>query len=141
MTAARDPRRQQLARIHLAKKMLDLDEDTYRCLLLRVGGHRSSADMNATQRNAVIAEMVKLGFKEENRQERRKRFPGRPPNVDQVPMLKKVEALLADAQRPWSYAHALSDRMFKVSRVQWLRHDQLHSLVSALQVDANRRGK
>lgn len=138
---SRDPRNTQLARIHMGKKALGLDEDTYRSLLVRVSGMSSSAKMTAVQRNAVIAEMTRLGFKEEDRQARRRRFPGRPANVDQVPLLQKVEALLTDAKRPWSYAHAMADRMFKTNKVQWLRHDQLHSLVSALQVDANRKKK
>lgn len=141
MTAARDPRRQQLARIHMAKKQLGLDDDTYRSLLKRVGGKDSSGTMSAAQRNAVIAEFVRLGFKDAKRQERRKYFPGAPKNIDQVPMLGKVEALLADSKRPWSYAHAMSKQMFHVNRVEWLRDEQLHKLVSALQIDAKKRGK
>jgi len=139
VTTARDPRRQQLARIHLAKKQLGLDDETYRSLLQRVGGHASSADMNPSQRNAVLREFARLGFKEERKAQQRKRWPGEPANCDQVPMLRKVRALLADAKRPWSYAHGLAKKMFSVNRVEWLRDDQLHSLVSALQVDANRR--
>lgn len=138
MAGKRDP---QLVRIHMARKQLEktmgMDEQSYRSLLLRVGGHESSAKMTPAQRNAVIAEMVRLGFKEK----RRKHYPGAPANIDQVPMLQKVEALLADAGRPWAYAHEMADHMFKVTRLEWLRHDQLHKLVAALQVDANRRGK
>lgn len=136
-----DARTKQLQRIHIAKKQLGLDEDTYRSLLQRVGGKASSADMTVAQRNAVIAEFVRLGFKDAKRKERRRFFPGAPKNIDQVPMLGKVEALLADSKRPWSYAHAMSKQMFHVNRVEWLRDDQLHSLVGALQIDANRRGK
>jgi len=33
----------------------------------------------------------------------------------------------------------MAKRMFDVTRVEWLRDDQLHKLVSALQVDANRK--
>lgn len=143
MKAARDPRRQQLARIHVAKKwaaeVLHMDDDSYRSLLLRVGGHASSEDMTTEQRNAVIREFVRLGFKEERNARQRKRWPGEPKNCDAVPMLRKVRALLADQRRPWSYAHHLAERMFDVKRVEWLRDDQLHSLVSALQIDANRR--
>ena len=136
---ARDPRRQQLARIHLAKKQLRLDDDTYRSLLLRVGGHASSADMTAEQRNAVLREFARLGFKEERKTDQRRRWPGEPRNCDAVPLLRKVRALLADQRRPWSYVHKLGERMFNVKRVEWLREDQLHSLVGALQIDANRR--
>ena len=138
MAKKRDP---QLARIHMGKKALGLDEETYRSLLRRVGGQDSSAKMTPAQRNAVIKEMVRLGFKEQDRKERRKHYPGAPANIDQVPMLKKVEALLADAGRPWSYAHAMADRMFNVTRIEWLRHDQLHKLVAALQVDAHRKSR
>lgn len=141
MTAKPDPRRQQLARIHMARKQLGLDEDTYRALLLRVGGNESSGAMTTAQRNAVIAEFVRLGFKDQDRKARREAFPGRPKGVDAKPMLRKVEALLADSKRPWSYAHATAKQMFKVNRVEWLPDDQLHKLVAALQADANRRGK
>lgn len=135
----RDPRRQQLARIHAGAKQLGLDDCTYRSLLERVTGKRSAGDMNVAERNAVIAELVRLGFKEARRADGRKAFPGKPKTVAEVPMLGKVEALLADAGRPWSYAHATAKQMFKVARVEWLSHDQLHRLVAALQVDANRR--
>jgi phage gp16-like protein len=141
MTAKPDPRRQQLVRIHMARKQLCLDEDTYRSLLQRVTGKASSGDMTTAQRNAVIAEFVRLGFKEQDRKARRQAFPGRPKVVDGKPMLRKVEALLADSKRPWSYAHAMAKQMFHVTRVEWLHDDQLHKLIAALQIDAKRRGK
>lgn len=138
-------RRAQLARIHLAKKQLALDEPTYRSLLLRVGGHESSAAMTNDQRLAVLRELSRLGFREDRKAEARRRWPGEPRNCDEVPMLRKVRALLADQKRPWNYAHGLAERMFRVKRIEWLREDQLHSLVSALQINANRtnaaRGK
>lgn len=136
--AERDPRRVQLARIHAGAKALALDEATYRSLLNRITGKTSSKDMTVAERNAVIAELVRLGFKDKY-QEGRKAYPGKP--NDMTPMLRKVEALLADAKRPWSYAHSTAKQMFKVARVEWLRHDQLHHLVAALQVDAKRRAK
>jgi phage gp16-like protein len=134
----RDERRQQLGRIHQAKKQLALDDDSYRALLLRVGGHASSADMTVEQRNAVLREFARLGFKMADQATRKRRFPGRPKNTNDTPMLRKVEALLADAKRPWAYAHGAAKKMFHVNRVEWLNADQLHKLVAALQVDANR---
>jgi len=139
MSRPRIPRNQQLARIHLAKKTLGLDESTYRALLQRVTGKDSSAAMSMAERNAVLAEFARLGFKDQRRAEQRRRWPGEPKNCSEVPMLGKVRALLADSKRPWSYAHELGKRMFGVTRVEWLNADQLHKLVAALQVDANRR--
>lgn len=137
----RDPRRQQLARIHMGKKALQLDDATYRSLLQRITGLTSSADMTPAQRNDVLKEMTRLGFKEQAQTAKKRGFPGRPKETEKVPMLRKVEALLADSKRPWSYAHAIAKRMFHVNRVEWLHDDQLHTLVAALQADANRKGK
>ncbi|MFX6292549.1 regulatory protein GemA, partial [Acinetobacter baumannii] len=93
-TTTPQQRTRELARIHQAKKQLGLDEDTYRAVLERVTGQRSAADLSAAGRAAVLAEFERLGFAPP----RRGPFPGRPKNTDAVPMLGKVEALLADAK-------------------------------------------
>lgn len=131
-------RNRQLGRIHQAKKQLQLDDDTYRALLQRVTGKASSADMTTEERNQVLREFARLGFKDADQQARKRVYAGRPRNVADVPMLKKVEALLAHAKRPWSYAHSMAKKMFGRDRVEFLRHDELHKLVAALQADANR---
>jgi phage gp16-like protein len=149
MKPAPDDRRLQLGRIHQAKKQLGLGEREYRSLLVRVtadpvtglGGLDSSAHMTPEQRNAVLAELARLGFKAPAATARKRVFAGKPNNVKDVPLLRKTEALLADGKKPWSYAHAMAKQMFHVTRVEWLREDQLHKLVAALQVDANRKEK
>lgn len=140
MTAQRDPRHVQLGRIHQARKQLGLDEATYRALLQRVTGLASSADMTSAQRNDVLREFARLGFKQAEAGARKRVFAGRPKG-DLSPMLRKCEALLADNKRPWSYAHSMALRMFHVTRVEWLNPHDLHKLVAALQMDANRRKK
>ncbi|HEY0464564.1 MAG TPA: regulatory protein GemA [Polyangiaceae bacterium] len=132
-------RNQQIRKIHTAKRSLGLDEESYRALLQRAGGCVSSADMSDAQRDAVLLEMRRLGFNPLSRE--RRRWPGEPAEstMEQRPMLTKVRALLADAKRPWSYAHGIASKMFHVERVEFLRDDDLHKLVAAMQVDANRR--
>lgn len=49
------------AAIHVAKKQLGLDEDTYRDLLARVTGKRSAKDMSDAERQAVLDEMRRQG--------------------------------------------------------------------------------
>jgi phage gp16-like protein len=49
--------------IHVARKELGLDEDTYRALLQRVTGVASLKAMSEAQRAAVVKEMTRLGFK------------------------------------------------------------------------------
>lgn len=137
--AARDPRRQMIAKVKMAQKDRDLDDDAYRDLLRRVTGKNSCARMGLSDLDKVIAEFRRLGWEAKPSKAAAKGWPGRPKNTDQVPMLRKVEALLADARRPWDYAHATAKHMFGTDRLEFLTHDQLHRLVAALQVDANRR--
>lgn len=127
--------RRQIAKIKIGQKALQLDDGTYRALLLRVTGVTSCAAMSADQRRAVLREMKRLGFQPTASTA----HAGRPAKTDQVPLLNKIEALLADAGRPWEYARATAKHMFKVERLEWLSHSQLHRLVAALQFDANRR--
>lgn len=143
MSTARqpNPRTQQIRRIKMAQRQLQLDDATYRSLLMRVTGVNSCAAMTPEQRNAVIKEFVRLGFKETRKAEQRKRWPGEPKDCDDVPMLRKVRALLTDAQREWNYAHKMAEKTFHVKRVEWLREDQLHSLIAMLEIDAKRRKK
>lgn len=137
----RDDRRIQIGRIKMGQKALGMDDETYRALLQRVTGKSSSTQMTPAERNQVLGELARLGFKRAETADRRRRYPGKPRNLREVPLLRKCEALLADSKRPWSYAHSMARRMFKVNRVEWLKPDQLHKLVAALQVDASRRGK
>lgn len=135
----KDMRSRDLARIHIGKKALRLDDETYRSMLYQVTGLRSAKDLDGRQRYQVLDRMKQLGWLEAN--DAKGKHPGRPRNTDSVPMLRKVEALLADSERSWEYARALGEKMFHVRKLEWLRPDQLHKLVAALQADANRRAK
>lgn len=64
--AAQSPRSKLIAKIHIAQGQLDLDDPTYRDLLVRVTGKSSCRDMNDGQLRAVLAEMGRLGFVDSN---------------------------------------------------------------------------
>lgn len=51
-----------LAKIHIAKKELGLQEAEYRALLLRVGRVESARDLSDKAAAAVIAELKRLGW-------------------------------------------------------------------------------
>lgn len=51
------------AAIHVAKKQLGLDDDTYRAICLRVTGKHSSAAMSEGERLKLIDEFRRQGFK------------------------------------------------------------------------------
>lgn len=134
-------RRQQLASIHIAKKRLRLDDETYRALLERVGGHRSAADLDPHGRRAVLREFARLDGARVNALANR--VPGAPAKVNDeiAAMVAKVQAILDESGRSWNYANGMARRMFKCDRAEWLKPDQLHKLVAALSYDQRRRNR
>jgi phage gp16-like protein len=129
-------RQRDLARIHLYKKKLGLDEDTYRALLEGVTGKSSAAAMNRTERWWVLLELTRLDIGA-----RAMVVPDKPqpPPPEKARLLYKIESLLAKEDRPEEYAHAMAKRMFKVDLVQWCDPDQLRRIVAALVYDARRK--
>lgn len=55
--------RAALAKIHIARKQLGLDEETYRDVLKRLTGRDSAAGLSGPMLEAVLAEFTRLGFK------------------------------------------------------------------------------
>lgn len=128
-----------LAKIHIAKQQLGLDDDTYRALLARIAGVRSAKELSPRQVGAVLAEFERLGWQPKSAKKAGRKAPK--PAADRQALTGKVEAFLAEAGRPWAYADAMAQRMFKVERVEWLDGDQLRRLVVALTYDAKRHGR
>lgn len=130
-----DPRKAALAQIHIAKKQLGLDDDTYRQMLQSLTGKQSCSGMVISELKAVLRHLKKCGFK--NKQPR---FGQRPnPGVTRQPLMNKVEALLADNGLHWNYAHSMAQRMFKVEKIDWLDPHQLRKLVAALEINVRRQ--
>ncbi|MBS0598177.1 MAG: regulatory protein GemA [Proteobacteria bacterium] len=143
-TIPRAPLRiRQLAAIHAGAKQLALDDDSYRALLERITGQRSAAHLAARDRARVLDEMHRLGAGAARQMRQAVPAPTHAPNVAaaQQAMLGKIGAILAESGRDWPYAHGIARRMFGRARLEWLRPDELHKLVAALQIDANRRRK
>lgn len=55
--------------------------------------------------------------------------------------MRKIEALLADARRPWAYADAIALHSFGVERVAFCSDEQLRKIVAMLSYDQRRRGR
>ncbi|HBR5128025.1 TPA: DUF1018 domain-containing protein, partial [Klebsiella pneumoniae] len=56
-------RSQLIKIIHVAKRELRMDEDTYRQLLNTYAGIESTREMNIGQLNQILDAMKKIGFK------------------------------------------------------------------------------
>lgn len=117
--------RDMLAKIHIARKDLALDEDAYRGLLRRVGGVESARDLSDRKADAIIAELKRLGWKP--------RASARPPaeRAD----LRKLYALWGalhagpldrDALRSWVATR------FKVSAPEFLKPAQTREAIEQL---------
>lgn len=145
MGTACDARKRDLAKIHIAKKQLGLDDDTYRALLLEVAGVESAADLDEAGRYKVLNQLYRRGFVSSSG---KKPHPGQPHNLKSTnrgPLLRKIEALLADKGRlegryiPWSYARGILKRQCGVEQLEWATEEQLRGVIAALSVHAKRR--
>src|ERR1700728_3460402 len=62
MTRAASDRRGMLAKVHIAKKDLGLDEAAYRDVVLRITGRDSARDATDAQLDALLDEFRRLGW-------------------------------------------------------------------------------
>lgn len=129
--------RRMIGAIKAGQAHLGWDDETYRSVLARLTGKSSSTLCTITELEQVKEYMHQQGYPRKAKQ------PGRRPSVpsSKESILGKIEALLADAGRPWSYAETMAQHMFDVRYVDWLDIQQLTKLMQALIIDAKRRKK
>lgn len=131
-----------LAKIHIAKSQLGMDDDVYRELLARVAGVRSAKDLSPRQVGRVLAEFERLGWQPKATAKGKAQGRTAPnPAAEREKLVGKIKAQLTEAGRPWEYVDAMALRMFKVERVEWCDTDQLRRLVAALTYNAKRHGR
>lgn len=138
MTAVTDRRIRELAQIHIAKKQLGLDDETYREMLFTLARVRTASVLDDYGRRRVLDHLRARGFSSARG---KAAFPGRPHNCDSNPLLKKIEALLAHGRKPWAYGDAMAARMFHVDRIAFCNDEQLRKIVAALSYQQSREHK
>ena len=123
-TSARNPR---LAKVHIARKELRLDDETYRALLLRVTGQASSGGCSDLQLDAVLEEFKRLGWVPQQK--------GRP--LSGKPHVRKIFALwtqltpyLRNSGR--EALRAFVQRQTGVADPEWLDGAQANKVTEAL---------
>ncbi|MBF7683936.1 regulatory protein GemA [Acinetobacter sp. B5B] len=128
-------RNQRLATIHVAKKTLGLDDDTYRDLLAQVTGKRSAKDLNQDELIAVLKHLETLGFS--------KQSFGQKPKVkhSKEALVGKIEALLADQALHWQYAVGIAKKMFKKEALEFCTESELWRIVAALEYKKKRESR
>jgi phage gp16-like protein len=151
-----DTRKGLLAKIHIAKAQLGLDDDAYRAVLAAHDAE-SAKDLDQKGLETVLTHMEKLGWQAKVARSRKRDAHGAPKNLgrgqgkgnakpyDRSLLLTKIEALLADkgaAQDehvPWDYAAAILKRMYKLDRLEWANTDQLRGVMVALMKGGKRK--
>ena len=119
-----------IAKIHVAKTQLGLDDDNYRAILQRITGQNSAKDCNLLQLQRVMAEMERLGFKPT-----RKHIGAVPLHLaDTTPLINKLAALLATSGKSWEYANGIAKQMFNREQVNQLDAMQLRKVIIAMNV-------
>jgi len=133
-----ESRKSLLAKVHIAKKDLGLDDDTYRLMLENLTGTDSAAKLTVPQLARVVADLRKQGWQGQPRKPARRK-----PVVasEAAAYIDKIEALLAEAKRPWTYAATMAKRMYRVDTLEWLSPEQARGIMLALVRDAERHGR
>lgn len=125
-------RNERLAAIHMGKKALNLDEDTYRDMLEHVTGKRSAKDMDMDDLIKVIQHLDQLGFS--------KRDFGKKPRVklSKEALISKIEAHLTEHKLHWNYAKGIAKQMFRKEALEFCTENELWRIVAALEYKAKR---
>ena len=134
-----DVRTRDLAMIHIAKKDLGLDDDTYRDMLWTVARVRSSGELDHAGRDSVLKHLKSRGW-----QPKRGGVKIEPPKnvkLSSVALIGKIGALLTVLEKPWAYADGMALKMFKVEKLTWCKPQQLHKIVAALEYAKTRQAK
>ena len=116
-----------LARVHIARKEMALDEDGYRAVLRRVTGHESAGRCSDSQLGAVLDEFQRLGWTAA------KRHP-RPSEKPHVRLIWALWAELRGRLRDPSPAALRSfvRRQTGVADPEWLDAAEANSVIEAL---------
>ena len=125
-------RNQRIAAIHMGKKQLGLDDDTYRDMLEQVTGKRSAKDMTDDDLVKVIQHLDQLGFS--------KRDFGNKPKVklSKEALIGKIEAHLTENKLHWNYAKGIAKQMFQKEALEFCTENQLWRIVAALEYKKKR---
>ncbi|EBM0565246.1 regulatory protein GemA [Salmonella enterica] len=124
--------------IKAGQSFLGWDDATYRGVLCRLTGKRSSTKCSIRELKDVKEYMHSQGYPR-----KAPKGKGRRPNVAnrRKAILSKIEALLAEGGLSWAYAEGIASHMYKQHVIEWLDDDQLHGVMVALTQRARRQGR
>lgn len=135
-----------LAKIHIAKKDLGLEDDDYRTMLSRVVGTNTAKGLSDNQCLRVLEEFARLGWKPKVVQGG-KRQGQKSTTAASFPSAKKARALWISLWQLGAVRNrseiALSEfakRQLKCDHFAWADQGQVYKLIEALKAMAGRNG-
>lgn len=128
-----------MAKVHIGKKALNLDDDTYRSLLVRITGKASCKEMNRAELISVLNAMKKAGFKPSSKKHKRPTIGG--DEKLRQSYLDKIEAMIADNHLSWQYATGICRKAVKKQHLQWCTCEELYTVIQILASHLHKQGK
>ena len=138
-------RRAMLAKVHIGKKRLGLDDDTYRTLLSDTYGVETAAKLSVKQLDDLLMRFQAMGAELNQGATPR----GLRTRTERGSYLRKIEALLAEKGSDegrhisWDYAAGILEQQTKgtVKSLEKATIEQLRKVIAALTYDARRKGR
>ena len=133
------PSRKALAKIHIAKKELNLSDEEYRQILYDCFGVDSSKYLTEEQANMLIAVFVDMGWKPKKKEQK-----PQPKKYDQLgdrkgfatpAQLRKIEAMwkLVSKEKTKESLDKFLFRRFKIMKLENLPFDKVPAVLKALE--------
>lgn len=117
-----------IAKLHVAKKQLGMEDDEYRALLEKLTGHRSAADLTEDQLHRVLARLRDAGFKS-----KKSAAPGSKAHVAHIQKLWADLGAMGALSDPSDAAlRAFVQRQTSVSAPQFLNPKQANKVIEGL---------
>ncbi len=129
----------QIALVHLAKKKLALDDDTYRAVLVKCAGVQSAKDLDSSGFERVMDYFTQHGFRSDWLT---RTFGNRSgfASPSQVDLIRKLWRQWSDQGDDDGLDHWL-ERKFHVSALRFATPDIAHKAITALKAMTARKGR
>lgn len=137
-------RQRQIAQIHIAKKDLGMDDDTYRAMLMGVAGVDSSSKLDYTGMTKVLKHLRGSGFAAKNTtNEWAFVFKLMPDRQLYGKKIYRLAQRLGEAGKPVGkkYIEGIASQMAGATKpLEFCDSEDLHKIVQALEVYVRRKG-
>lgn len=121
----------QIAVLHVARRDLNLTDESYRDILMRIGGCESSRDLHPIAFERVMAYFAKLGFRSTWTQ---RTFGNRPGMASpaQVDLIRKLWRQYHGDDQNDAHLNAWLSRFHKVSALRFVDEKKVIKVLAAL---------